>query len=84
VSKALLLQILIYAATSAFSAGGLYFFIKQIRKDLNGIGLKLRSVDERSEDRYLVVTNSIMLIAPEVKKGQLLGPLLTAGKGKIR
>src|ERR1700683_4396776 len=77
------ITVAIFVAQTIFSAGGLYFLIKQIRKDLNGMGMKLRSVDERSEDRYLTTTAAIMMIAPEDKKATLLGPLLTAGKGKI-
>jgi hypothetical protein len=80
----LIVQLAIGAAQILFLAGGFYVFIKQLRKDLNGVGTKLRALDERSDDRQLVATVAILLLTPADKQLEIAQLLIAAGKGKNR
>jgi len=53
----------------AFGAGGAWAFIKQSRKDVNGLGRKLNAEIDKTQKARLAMASAIMLIAPEDKKG---------------
>lgn len=44
-----------------FQAGILYAVILAMRRDLNGVGAKVRSIQEVNEQRYLTIVFAIML-----------------------
>jgi hypothetical protein len=65
----------------AFNAGGAYFVLRQIRKDLNGVGRKVRAIEAKQEDRYLALVVAYLLIAPAETRQFGAKILLEAGKG---
>jgi hypothetical protein len=77
-----IVQVAIGLLELAFFAGGLYFAIKQMRRDLNGLGLKVRSMQHTEDDRYLAVVVSLLLLSPEKDRQFLAEKLSEAGKGK--
>lgn len=68
---------LIYYAASdllalAFGAGGAIFLLKQSRKDVNGLGKKVRGELARSSVRHQNISLALMLLAgDEDKKAQI-------------
>lgn len=78
------IQIAVYAAEVIFFLGGFYFLLKQLRKDLNGVGCKVRALDERSDDRFLIFAIVTLLVTPEEKRMEIAKLLAVAGKGKNR
>jgi hypothetical protein len=56
--------------TLAFGAGGAWFFIKQSRKDVNGLGAKVNAEIKTSARRHINIALALMLVAPteEIRK----------------
>lgn len=78
------IQLGVYAAQLIFFLGGLYFLIKQLRKDLNGVGCKVRAIDERADDRFFITAIVLLIITPDDKRIEIAKLLAAAGKGKNR
>jgi hypothetical protein len=70
----------------AFQAGVLYMAFRGMRRDLNGIGSKLRGLQEANEQRYLTFVLVTMLGGiPEAERPFYLAlaqMFLAAGKGR--
>ena len=66
----------------AFFAGGLYYAIRQMRRDLNGLGVKVRAMQQAEDGRFLAVAVALLLIAPEKNRESIAAKLLEAGRGK--
>lgn len=62
-SPQIYLQIGITLLNLAFVAGGVYVVVKQTRKDLNGLGRKVRENELRIEDRYLLTVLAFVMDA---------------------
>jgi len=60
------IQIGVYIVELAFFAGTLYAFLKQVRKDVNGIGIGMRSEKGRAERRWK------HMIATQIETSQTL------------
>jgi hypothetical protein len=65
-----------------FQAGVTWAVFTRMRKDLNGMGSKMRGLDERESDRYLAVTIAILIVASDKDRQFLAGRLLDAGRRK--
>lgn len=63
-SELLIMQLL----TLAFGAGGAYFLLKHTKRDVNGLGKKVRGEMARTGTRHQNVTVALMLLAPDDKK----------------
>jgi hypothetical protein len=61
-----------------FGAGGAWFLVKQMRRDLNGIGAKARLIEDKAADRYIAISFAILLSAPEDKRRAVAQILLNA------
>ncbi|MGA3295291.1 MAG: hypothetical protein ABSE45_15085 [Candidatus Acidiferrales bacterium] len=72
------IQIAIAIAGVVFSAGGAMFLVKQMRRDLNGIGAKARLIEDKAADRYIALSFAILLSAPEGKRTAIAQILLNA------
>jgi hypothetical protein len=81
-SPELIFAIIGSAANIIFLAGGFYFLVKQLRKDLSGMGIKLRSLDERSDDRHMVTAIAVILNTPAEKQRETAALFLNAGREK--
>ncbi len=55
----------------AFGAGGAIFFLKQSRRDVNGLGKKIRGELSRSAVRHQNITLALMLLAGEEQKQEI-------------
>jgi hypothetical protein len=64
-------MLLEYILALAFGAGGVYFLIKQSRKDVNGLGRKVSREMTRSAVRHQNVTLALMLLASEEQKQKI-------------
>jgi hypothetical protein len=75
-----------------FGAGGAWTMLRQVRrdvaqlqtekasaKDLNGIGAKVRTIEDKAADRYLAVVIATNLFVPDKYKAELARVLLNAG-----
>lgn len=71
-------RIVLPIAQFVFYLGGAAFFIKQIRKDLNGLGAKVRSVEAKGDDRFFAIALAIVLASPEAKRHDVASLLLNA------
>lgn len=60
----------------AFGAGGAMFFLRQSRKDVNGLGKKVRAELARSGVRHQNITLALMLLAGEEGKRSEVAELL--------
>ncbi len=67
-----------------FLAGGLFWAFKQMRRDLSGMGIKLRALDERSDDRNLATSIAVILNTPKEHQRDTALIFLNSGKGKNR
>ena len=77
-----IVQVAIGLLELAFFAGGLYYAIRQMRRDLNGLGVKVRAMQQVEDERFLVVVVSLLLLSPEKDRKFLASKLLEAGRGK--
>lgn len=58
-------------ATVIFAAGGVYYMIKQTKKDVNGLGERMSSHTSKSNTRHQNVTVALMLLADEKQKEKI-------------
>lgn len=69
-----------------FQAGMLYVTIRSMRHDLNGVGRKVRGIQEANEQRYLtVVLVSLMAQVPKENRDVYVAQakmFLAAGSGR--
>jgi hypothetical protein len=63
----------------AFGAGGAYFFLKQARKDVNGLGYKVNAEVKQSARRHINVVLSLMVLAPDEVTKRKIADLLKEG-----
>ena len=64
-------QVLLTAITIAFGAGGALFLIRQVRKDVNGLGRMVRDDAKKSEERFGRLEKALLLVSkndPERRK----------------
>lgn len=66
----------------AFTAGGVYVLVRLMRKDLNGLGTKLGSLQRIADDRYLTMALVIMLLCPEEKRERAAEMIKDYARGK--
>jgi hypothetical protein len=59
-----------------FGAGGAWFFIKQSRKDVNGLGMKVNNEVRQSSRRHINIVLALMLVAPDDSARKKLADLL--------
>lgn len=55
----------------AFGAGGAYFLLKHTKKDVNGLGQKVRGEMSRAATRHQNVTVALMLLASDEQKAKI-------------
>jgi hypothetical protein len=77
-----LVQIAIALFELAFFAGGIYFLVRQTRKDVNGLGQKVRELERREDERYLATAVAFLLVAAEKDRQFLAARFLEAGRAK--
>lgn len=69
-----------------FQAGMLYAVIRSMRSDLNGVGRKVRGIQEANEQRYLtIVVVSLMAHVSKENQGAYMEQakmFLEAGRGR--
>lgn len=63
-------------AMLAFGAGGAWFFIKQSRKDVNGLGAKVNHEIRQSARRHINLCLALMLTASDESERQKVADLL--------
>ncbi len=62
------IPVVIYFIGLIFAAGGGWFALKEVRKQVNGVGAKLRASDEQRKDQHRKVCMAIVAIASEEQK----------------
>ena len=67
-------------AMLAFGAGGAWFFIKQSRKDVNGLGAKVNAEIRQSARRHINLCLAAMVAAPDEKARKEIAELLKEGE----
>ena len=67
-------------AMLAFGAGGAWFFIKQSRKDVNGLGSKVRDHIDETNRRHINVCLALMLTAPDAAAREKIADLMKEPK----
>lgn len=60
--------LIIQLVTLAFGAGGAFFLLKHTKRDVNGLGQKVRGEMARTATRHQNITVALMLLAPDDKK----------------
>jgi hypothetical protein len=69
-------ELLKLLAMLAFGMGGAWFFIKQSRKDVNGLGYKVNAEIRQSARRHINVALCLMLVAPDDATRKKISDLL--------
>ncbi len=64
-------QALYFALSIAFGAGGMYYLVRQSRKDVNGLGRKVNQEINRAAMRHQNLTVALMVLAPESKRERI-------------
>jgi hypothetical protein len=62
------IPVVIYFIGLVFAAGGGWFALKEVRKQVNGVGAKLRASDAQRQDEHRKVCMAIVAIASEEQK----------------
>ena len=76
------LKMAIMIGTIIFSAGGVYYAFKQSRRDLNGLGRKVRDNEQKTDERYLVTVVAALVICKPEDRKFLAEKFLEAGRGQ--
>ncbi len=63
--------LIIQLVTLAFGAGGAFFLLKHTKRDVNGLGQKVRGEMARTATRHQNITVALMLVAPEEHKAKI-------------
>jgi hypothetical protein len=66
------IPVVIYCVGLIFAAGGGWFALKEVRKQVNGVGAKLRASDEQRKDENRRICMAIVAIASEQQKAIVL------------
>jgi len=64
-------QLLYSLLCLAFGAGGVYFLIKQSRKDVTGLGKVVRGETKKNNSRHQNVMLALMLLAPPEQREKI-------------
>jgi hypothetical protein len=72
------LTLVVSLCSACFGAGGVYFLIKQSRKDVNGLGRKLGAEVKSSNDRFTRLERGILLVARDDAQRERLAEMLSA------
>jgi hypothetical protein len=70
------LNALVWIVGVIFNAGILYAAVGQLRKDLNGIGAKARSIDAQAGDRFLAATLALLVVTEDRADRQAIANIL--------
>jgi hypothetical protein len=62
------IPVVIYFVGLVFAAGGGWFALKEVRKQVNGVGAKCRASDEQRKDEHRRVCMAIVAIASEAQQ----------------
>ena len=62
------IPVVIYFVGLIFAAGGGWFALKEVRKQVNGVGSKLRSSDEQRKDQHRRICMAITAVATDEQK----------------
>jgi hypothetical protein len=71
-------KIAIFVLTAVFSAGGAWFAVKQMRKDLNGIGGKVGRVQTESDRRFMILSIALLAMCEEKDRERIADKVLEA------
>jgi len=70
------LEILFAVASLIFSAGGLVYVLRSVRKDCNGLGAKTGRMTEQANARYLKLCLALMAGEDSLEKRAKLAEML--------
>lgn len=62
------IQLVAWVAGMIFSAGGAWWQFRQLRKDVNGIGIRMREESRQAYKRHFNTALVIMATVPEEKR----------------
>ena len=65
------IQIFAWVAGMIFSAGGAWWQFRQLRKDVNGIGIRMREELRLASKRHFNTALAIMTSVPEEKRKEV-------------
>lgn len=68
------------AVTAIFNAGIFYAVVKQLRKDVNGIGMKLRIIEHVAGEDRVANALTVMLLAKDPEERYRLATLMMTRK----
>ena len=68
----------------AFGAGGVYFLLKQSRRDVNGLGAKISRELSRSAVRHQNISLALMLLADQEQRDQIAALMKEAHEEKAQ
>lgn len=70
------LLVAVNAAGWIFAAGGAWFLLQQVRRDVNGLGAKVNRLEREAERKFTVLALLLVAAAAEEDKGRLVDRLL--------
>ncbi len=67
----ILIPLCVSAATLLFSAGGIYFAFRQLRRDVNGVGRKLNTLEEKQRTEARKILTVFLLFCTDQQREKI-------------